>query len=145
MWPEYLHHITVHFPIVLTMAMAATGLYSLRRPDSPDLQVVLRWGGWLTLAMTSIAAISGIISAPGLLGGGGEADLTHHRDLAITTWVVIALGAWSYNMGVRGDQPQQTSRDWRTFAVAMWCIAVFGVIGTGHWGGFGLHGDTIPW
>jgi hypothetical protein len=140
MWFEYLHHITVHFPIVLSMAMAAVGLYSHLRADTPELHTVLRYGGWITLLFTSLAAISGIISAPGLLGGGGEADLSHHRNLGVATWIVVALGAYGYEQGVRRQY-----RDWRGFAVAMWCIAVFGVIGTGHWGGSGLHGDSVPW
>ncbi|MFU8805460.1 MAG: hypothetical protein ACNA8W_16730 [Bradymonadaceae bacterium] len=140
LWFEYIHHITVHFPIVLTMVMAAVGLYATFRADTPELQRVLRWGGWITLAATTLAAISGILTAPGLLGGGGEADLTHHRDLAITTWAVIILAAWTYDQGVRREHT-----DWRKFAVAMWCIAVFGIIGTGHWGGFGLHAESIPW
>ena len=138
-WASYLHHITVHFPIVLTFGLAAVGLYSLRR-ETPELQSVLRWGGLAAFALTTLAIVSGIIAAPGFFGGDGPAALRHHRDLALTTWVVVALGALGYNHGVLRDV-----RDWRTFAITMWCIAALAVVGTGHWGGAELHTDSIPW
>ena len=139
MWATYLHHISIHFPIVLTIGLGAVGLYYLRRPDEA-LRPVIRWGGWTVFGFATVAVVSGLIIAPGWFGGAGSVDLTHHRDLALTTWLVIALAAWSFERAERGGHP-----DWRTFAVGLWCVAAFGVIGTGHWGGAELHDDTVPW
>ncbi|MBA2664585.1 MAG: hypothetical protein H0U74_20025 [Bradymonadaceae bacterium] len=138
-WPEYLHHLSVHFPIVLAMVLAAIGLYSLKR-DTPELRTLIRWTGWTTLALTTVALVSGIIAAPGWFGGDGSPELTHHRDLAITAWCTIALATYAYDHGHRHD-----IRDLRTFAITIWLVATFAVIGTGHWGGSTLHPESVPW
>lgn len=139
MWAPYLHHITVHFPIALSIALAAIGLYSLGR-ESRSLDTILRWGGWVTCAAALVAVVSGIISAPGWFGGDGSVGLTHHRDLALTAFSVIALAAYSYEKYAGGGHP-----DWRRFAVGLWCVAAIAVIGAAHWGGSELHTDKVPW
>ncbi len=139
MWAQYFHHITLHFPIVLTMVIAAVGVWSLK-DDAPQLRFFLRWVGWACFAMTTVTVVAGIIAAPGWFGGEGTEALSHHRNLGVTTWVVMALAASSYEWGVR-----QGSSDWRKFAVGVWCVTVFSVIGTGHWGGTELHREDLPW
>lgn len=139
MWPSYLHHLSLHFPIVLTLALALVGVWSLRENAAP-LHKLMRVGGWVCFAMTTVAAVSGIASAPGWFGGAGSEALSHHRSMGVTAWVVIALAAASYEWGVRRD-----ISDWRNFAVGLWCVAAFAIIGTGHWGGSQLHPEEIPW
>lgn len=139
MWFEFFHHISIHFPIVLVMVLAGIGLYALKN-ETPELQTVLRWAGWAAFAATSVALVSGIVSAPGWFGGGGSVALTHHRDLGILTWVVVGLAVWSYEYGYRRDV-----RDLRSFGVMMWCVAVLAVIGAGHFGGGTLHDSVLPW
>ena len=135
MWYEFLHHITLHFPIVLSMALAATGLYALRT-DSDAFIPVLRWAGHLTLAITTVAVLSGLLA-----GGftGGEETLQHHRYLGVLAFVVIALAALSYDYGVRHD-----ISDFRSYGICLWWVASFAVIGAGHWGGLAEHRDVIP-
>ena len=138
-WPKYLHHITIHFPIVLLMVMAALGLWSLRHDIQP-MQKAVHIGGWAAFALTSVAIITGLLTAPGTLGFGGDANLDHHRNLALTTWAITGLGAWSYHKGI-----QDTERDWRMFGVMMWCVAAFAVLGAGHWGGASHNKEIVPW
>lgn len=139
MWSEFLHHISIHFPIVLVMVLGGVGLFALKHETS-ELQTVLRWLGWAAFVATTVALVSGIVSAPGMFGGGGPVELTHHRDLGITLWVVVGLAVWSYEYGYRRDV-----RDLRSFGVMMWCVAIFAVIGTGHFGGASLHPEAVPW
>lgn len=135
MWADYLHHITLHFPIVLTMTMAVVGLYALRT-KSEDLIPLLRWGGHATLAFTAMAVVSGLVA--GGISGGPE-TLQHHRYLGVTAFIVIALAAFSYEYGIRSQ-----TTEWRSFALCLWWVASFAVIGAGHWGGWGAHTDVIP-
>ncbi len=139
MWSEFLHHITLHFPIVLAMVVAGVGLWSLRE-DISQFQLFIRWVGWTCFALTTVTVISGILAAPGWFGGDGTYELTHHRNLGLTTWVVMGVATFSYEKGFREQHP-----DWRKFAVGVWCVTVFAVIGTGHWGGTELHQDKLPW
>lgn len=139
MWSEFLHHISIHFPIVSVMGLGAIGLFALKN-ETPELQKVLRWGGWAAFVATTVALVSGIVSAPGMFGGGGSPELTHHRDLGITLWIVVGLAVWSYDYGYRHNV-----RDLRSFGVMMWCVAVFAVVGTGHFGGSELHPSALPW
>lgn len=138
-WSEYLHHVTVHFPIVATIGLAGIGLLWLSRPTD-ELALLLRWGGWTTFALTTIAVVSGIVTADGLFGGQGSTALRHHRDLGLTTWCVVGLAAWGFERGLRDD-----SDDWRRFAAALWCVAALSAVGTGHWGGSTLHDEAVPW
>lgn len=134
MWPEFIHHLTLHFAIVLPMVLAASGSYALRR-DHEAFMPLLRWGGLVTLAITAITVIAGLIA-----GGfsGGEEVLRHHRYLGILTFVVVALAAISYDMGVRRE-----IADLRSFAIAAWWVASLSVIGAGHWGTLGEHADVV--
>lgn len=137
--PTYLHHISIHFPIVMLLGLGAIGLYAIKR-ETPELITILRWGGWAAMILTSLAAISGILSAPGWLGGDGPKGLSDHRDLAVTTWVITLIAAPSFDYGVRHSE-----RDWRLFAIGAWCVAAFGAIGAGHWGGSQQHPEVVPW
>ena len=139
MWAPFLHHLTLHFPIVLSMVLAGVGLWSLR-DESAQFRRLIRLGGWICFALTSVATIAGILAAPGWLGGEGSVGLTHHRNLGITAWVVIAVATFGYEWGVRNNES-----DWRKFAVGIWCLAVFAVIGAGHWGGTERHSGELPW
>ncbi len=135
MWPEFIHHLTLHFAIVLPMVMAAIGTYAVRA-NQKALIPLLRWGGWITLVLTAITVIAGV-AAGGL--SGGEEVLKHHRYLGILTAAVVVLAAISFEQGVR-----RKIEDLRTFSVAMWWTASFSVIGAGHWGTLGEHADVIP-
>lgn len=138
-WITYLHHVTIHFPIVMLLGMSGVGLYASKHDIEP-LQRLVRWGGWLAFGLTTIAMITGILSAPGWLGGDGPKALSDHRDLALTTWFLTAVAAPSYDLGVRAKD-----RDWRLFGVGAWCVAAFAVIGAGHWGGLQHHPEALPW
>ncbi|TXD37161.1 hypothetical protein FRC98_10535 [Lujinxingia vulgaris] len=137
MWPSFLHHLSLHFPIVLSMALAAAATFAIRNDEPPTLIPPLRWGGWFNLAMTALAIISGLIA-----GGfsGGSDDLSHHRLLGITAFSVIALAAFSYDYGTRHN-----IADWRRFGGLLWWVASFAVIGAGHWGGLAEHRNVVPW
>ena len=135
---EYLHHITLHAPIVMTVALTVLGVMTAKN-ETPELISFLRWAGWITLAMTSAAAIAGILSAPGPLGGGGSEVLRDHRDLGVTAWCVVALGAWGYDQGVR-----LKDHDWRLFGISMWGVAAISTAAAAHWGGRAEHADIIP-
>lgn len=139
MWPEFLHHLSLHFPIVLGLVLAAVGVWSWRS-ETPELRILMRVMGWIAFALTTAAVVSGIWAAPGWFGGEGSDRLAHHRNLGVTTWVVVAIAAFSYEHGFRND-----SSDWRKFGVGLWCVVAFGVIGTGHWGGSEEHTDAVPW
>lgn len=139
MWSEFLHHITLHFPIVLTLVVAGVGLWSLR-DEIPQFQLFIRGVGWMCFAMTTVTVISGIIAAPGWFGGEGTAELSHHRNLGLTAWIVMGVAAFSYEKGIR-----EAHTDWRKFGVGVWCVAAFAVVGAGHWGGTELHKDKLPW
>lgn len=139
MWPDFLHHLSLHFPIALSLVLAGVGLWTLRT-DTHELQVVMRVIGWLALALTTVAVISGILAAPGWFGGEGSERLSHHRNLGLTTWVAALIATLGYEAGYRRD-----STDWRRFAVGVWCVVAFGAIGTGHWGGSEEHTDVVPW
>ena len=138
-WPTYLHHLTLHMPIALLPGMAALSLYA-RAHDDATTQRLVRLAGLVTLALTSAAALSGILSAPGWLGGDGPKGLTDHRDLALTTWCVTLCAALAYDYGARRAQ-----RDWRMIGTGAWCVAAFAVLGAGHWGGAQQHPEVVPW
>jgi hypothetical protein len=138
-WPEYIHHVTLHFPIVGTLFLAAVGVWWVRTDDA-RLGQLLRFAGWFVFAATSAAAVSGMIAAPGLLGGDGPQTLSDHRNMGVTVWCTVAIAAIAFELGLR-KQIAYVQR----FAALCWCAAAFGVIGAGHWGGSALHSDKIPW
>lgn len=138
-WVVYIHHTFLHAPIVLSIALACVGLTSLRREPEP-LTEIMRWGGWATFALIALTAVSGLIVAPGWLGGAGSEGLTHHRSLGLVSWIVVGIATWAYEKGVRND-----STDWRRFAVGIWCVASLSILGTAHWGAAERHPEVIPW
>ena len=135
---KFVHHLTLHFPIVMTMALAALGAWTMRE-ESPATRSFLRWAGWATLALTTAAAVAGVLAAPGPLGGQGPEVLRDHRDLGVTAWCVIALAAWAYDQGERREDAL-----WRRFGVATWGVGALAAIGAGHWGGLGEHAEVVP-
>jgi hypothetical protein len=139
MLSTYLHHITLHFPIVGTMLLGALGVWTLRE-EGQALQSFLRWAGWALCAITTVAAGAGLLAMyQGAHAALDAAQLGHHRNLGLLVWSVVVAAAWGYDQGVRsGDE------DWRRFGVAMWCVAGVAVIGAGHWGGAGMHRDVVP-
>ena len=58
MWAEFIHHLTLHFPIVLSLVLAAIGLYSMKS-DTDQIRVILPLGGWGSLLFTRVAGGSG--------------------------------------------------------------------------------------
>lgn len=138
-WAKYLHHITLHVPLVASAMLAILGL--LARGDEPEtLQRFLRWIGWAVFGVTTVTVIAGILVAPGWLGGEGSSDLSHHRDLALTTWFVMGLAAGCYDKGIREGE-----RDMRMYGIAMWWVTTFAVVGAGHWGASTHRPELVPW
>lgn len=141
MWPEFLHHLTLHFAIVLPMVMAALGTVALRpanlpvTPEAP-LTFILRTGGALTFLATAAAVATGLATAG--FSGGAE-HLEHHRYLGILSFVVIFVAALAFEVGCRQDID-----DLKRFGLRAWWIATFAVIGAGHFGGLGEHLDSVP-
>lgn len=140
MWATYLHHITVHFPLVLSIVLAAIGLWSWQADETDQLDPILRWGGWAAFGIACIATVSGIVTAPGWFGGDGSVGLRHHRDMALTTICVMGLAAYTFEKFATGGHP-----DLRQVAIGLWCVAAFSIIGTAHWGGSELHREAVPW
>ena len=139
MTAEFIHHVTLHFPIVLTIVWAIVGLWSLR-DETATHRTLLRWGGWLTMIAATVVVVSGIVAAPGWFGQEGSEGLRHHRNLGLTSWCVMVAATLAYDRGVRRDL-----RALRMFAIGAWCVAAFSVVGTGHWGGSEEHPDSVPW
>lgn len=135
MWPEFLHHITLHFPIVLSLGLALIATFT-PVADHPPLMEILRLGGLLTLGFALVAAGSGIAAA-GL--SGGEHLLVHHRYLGILATLTIALAALSVHVGHR-----QQNEDLTGFGRLTWWAAAFATTGTAHWGAWAEHPDAIP-
>ena len=134
----WLHHLSLHAPLVLPPALAIVG-FATAREETPRLIALLRYGGWATLALTTLAAIAGILSAPGVFGGGGEEVLRDHRDLGVTAWCVAAAAAAVYDYGARHD-----ARDTRRLGLCLWAVTSLATIGAGHWGGLYEHAELIP-
>ena len=138
-WAEYIHHVTLHFPIVLSFVLAVVGVWWVRTED-PRLATFVRWTGWVTLAMASATMLSGIVAAPGILGGDGPQGLSDHRNMGVLAWCAIAIATIAFEVGTRAGQ-----RYVRRFAALCWIAAAVAVVGAGHWGGSALHSDKIPW
>ena len=131
----FIHHITLHFAIVLPMVLAVTGLYALRT-KTQALLPLLRWGGHATFAITVVTAVTGLL-AGGLTGG--EETLQHHRYLGILTTVTVAIAALSFDAGMRRDEPRL-----RAFGISIWWVASLATVGASHWGILAEHADVVP-
>lgn len=138
-WPEYIHHITLHFPIAGSILLAPVAAWWVHT-DDPRLEQVVRFGGAAIFAVTTVAVISGIVAAPGMLGGDGPQTLSDHRNMGVTVWSAMAAAVIGFEVGRRRAH-DYTKR----FGALCWIAVAFGVIGAGHWGGSALHSDTIPW
>ncbi len=136
---EYIHHVTVHVPLVASAIMAAIGTYWVLG-QSKDVEPIVRWLGWGTLLVTTIAVVSGILSAPGDFGGDGPKVISDHRNLGLTTYWAMATGVIAFEWGRR-----EKSLPAMKFGAIVWWAVLLGAIGTGHWGGSSLHSDVIPW
>ena len=139
MWGLYSHHILLHFPIVLPFVISVIGILALVT-QTDDTQPLLRWFGWATFILTTLTVVTGLVGAPGWIGEEGSQTLGNHRNLGLTVWVLAGIAAKTFDIGVKTD-----AGDWRKFAVGVWCVTAFTVVGTGHWGGSEVHADKIPW
>lgn len=135
MWPEFIHHIALHFVIVLPMVWAVFGLYAIRT-NTRELAPLLCWGGHVTLAVAIVTTGTGL-AAGGL--SGGEEHLRHHRYLGILATITIAIAALGYDQGVRRD-----IRRLRAFGISMWWVASLATVGASHWGVLAEHADVVP-
>jgi hypothetical protein len=138
-WAEYIHHVTLHFPIVLSIVLAAVGIWWVRTDDA-RLGVFLRFAGWAAFGLATLAMVSGIIAAPGLLGGDGPPELSDHRYMGIVVWVASGIAATAFELGRREENAYV-----QRFGALCWCAVAFAAIGAGHWGGSTLHSDSVPW
>lgn len=136
MWPNYLHHLALHFAIVLPMVLALIGAFTSNETTEHPVIPYLQWGGWLALAAILIAVVTGLAAAD----MSEAADtLRHHRNLGILTLLVVLLAAVTYDQGVRRQVVNL-----RRFGIGAWWIASLSVIGTGHFGGLTEHAEVIP-
>ncbi|MFW5965982.1 MAG: hypothetical protein ACOCV2_00630 [Persicimonas sp.] len=139
MWSQFFHQVTLHFPIVLSLVIAAVGLWSFQ-DDAPQLRTLVRWAGWICFGITTVTVVAGLFAAPGFFGLEANEALSHHRNLGLTAWVVMGIATISYEWGIREE-----SQDWRHFGVCVWCVTALAVIGAGHWGVTEEHRDSLPW
>jgi hypothetical protein len=138
-WVEYIHHVTVHVPLVASAVLAVVGTYWLKT-NSEDVSPIVRWLGWGTFIVTTLAVISGILAAPGGFGGDGPKVIADHRNLALTTYWAMGTAVIAFEWGHRIE-----SLPTKRFGALVWWAVMFGAIGTGHWGGSSLHSDVVPW
>lgn len=139
MWADYLHHITVHFPIVMSFVLAGVGTWSLHDP-APQLTGFMRVGGGATLLITSVAVISGLLITPDTLTEVLVYDLGHHRNLGLSAMAAMVSAVGAYEYGVRRDEAGA-----RGFGALAWWAVALAVLGAAHWGGSTLHADRVPW
>ncbi len=136
MWFEFLHHLTMHFAIVLPLVFAALATWALRQTRPPVIWRALRLGSLLALTSVIAASATGI-GAAGL--SGGETALEHHRYLGILALCIALIAAASLEAGHR--QPNQRLM---RFGYYCWWIAAAASMATAHWGGLYTHPDLIP-
>lgn len=139
MWGFYLHHITVHFPIVLAFVMAGVGVWYLKVGHAP-LLILLRVVGAAAFAITTVAVISGFVSAEAFWTADGPHVLIHHRNLGLLAWFAMAIAAGATEWGCRNDETRVAR-----FGILTWCAVALAAVGAGHWGGSGVHSDRVPW
>lgn len=139
-WVAWLHHLSIHVPIVGAVALAVLGAWGNRRPDDETLWRILRWGGWATAAVTFVAVVSGMITADEFWTAEGPYVLIHHRNLGLTGFACVFVAAVAQEWGTRAN-----SERIRRFGALVWIAAAIAMVGAGHWGGSGVHSDRIPW
>lgn len=150
-WLSWLHHVSIHVPLVMTMVLSVFGVWiNLRskhghRPENDTdadaiLWKTLRFGGWATLIVTLIAVISGMLTADEFWTEDGPMVLIHHRNLGLTGFACVFVAVGATEWGMRRAQEKV-----RRFGAICWLAAGFAMIGAGHWGGSGVHSDRIPW
>ena len=139
MWVSYLHHLSTHFPIVMSLVLAVVGGWYVRSPHR-ILLTFLRWAGWATMLLTSVALVSGLFAAPEWWTSDGTDALSHHRNLGILLWCVVMLATGFFEVGVIQDRLA-----FRKLGALMWTVSFVAVLGAGHWGGSMMHSDRVPW
>ncbi len=135
----WLHHITLHFPIVLAFVLAALGVYTVKR-DLPVLWTLMIWTSRAAALMTSVAAISGLLAAQALWTDDGPYVLIHHRNLGLLGWAASLAAFGGLEWGRIENEPRAMR-----FGALCWIAVALAMLGAGHWGGSGLHNDIIPW
>lgn len=139
MWSEYIHHLCLHFPIVGSLFLFGVSLLYVKSP-AENLETILRIGGWITAVLSLSAMVSGIIAAPGWLGGDGPLELDHHRNMGLMVGVLALAAAASFEIGIRKDVDYL-----KRYGAVTWFAVFLGALGTGHWGGSVVHSDRVPW
>lgn len=142
MWTEFLHHLFLQVPIIASIGLTILGIYFVRSP-ADNLSELLRILSWMALVGISGAAITGILSAPGLLGGGGPEELSHHRNLGLIVWVITLFATIGFEIGVHNKT--KYAHYIKSASILLWAAVAFVAIGAGHWGGAYVHSDKIPW
>lgn len=134
----FAHHLTLHFPIVLTLTLGALGEWS-RRQDGDPARGFVRAAGWVAVALATVAVISGTIAA----SDQPSPTVDHHRWLGWLTWAAMLCAASAYEASFRPATDHHP--DWRVVGVGLWWTAALACVGAGHWGGLSIHERVIPW
>jgi hypothetical protein len=138
-WLAWLHHVTIHVPIVGTLGLGLVGIWLNREPHDV-LWKLMRWAGWATAGVSLVAVVSGMVTADEFWTADGPYVLIHHRNLGLTgmACALVAAGAVEWGMRTGSDRI-------RRFGALCWLAAALAMVGAGHWGGSGVHSDRIPW
>ena len=142
MWTEFLHHLFLQVPITASLGLAMIGIYFVISPAN-NIALIIRYLGWITFIAITGTALSGIFSAPGILGGDGPIELSHHRNLGLIVWSIALLATVGFEIGAR--TVSEYSKYIKSASVLLWIAVAFSAIGAGHWGGAVVHSDKIPW
>lgn len=142
MWSEFIHHLFLQVPATGTIGLAILGVVYVRNP-AENLEQLLRFLGWGLFVVTTGAALSGILSAPGILGGDGPGELSHHRNFGVMVFMLVGTSAIGFEIGMRN--PSVFSIYIKKAAALVWIAAAISAFAAGHWGGSVVHSDQIPW
>ncbi len=142
MWPEYIHHLFLQVPTTGTIGMAVLGIVYVKKP-AENLEQLLRFFGWALFFVSTVTAISGILSAPGILGGDGPDELSHHRNFGVMVFLLVGFATIGFEVGFRSTS--SFSHYIKKAASLMWIGAAVSAFAAGHWGGSVVHSDQIPW
>lgn len=138
-WFAWLHHTSIHVPLVMSTVLGILGIWVNRRDDQ-TVWVILRIAGWATTATTLVAVVSGLATATEFWTEVGPDVLIHHRNLGILGFVSMLTAVGSIEYGLRTN-----SQRVRRFGALCWIAVALSMVGAGHWGGSGVHSDRIPW